>query len=61
MTENEEEERLMPTPEKDFRALFKGIFNYLYILSFFSDKICKKKILLLSLQNYDNTFIDDRK
>ena len=44
MTENEEEERLMPTPEKDFRALFKGIFDYLYILSFFSDKICKKNI-----------------
>ena len=60
MAENEEEERLMPTLEKDFRALFKGIFNYLYILSFFSDKICKK-ILLLSLQNYDNTFVDDRK
>ena len=60
MAENEEEERLMPTLEKDFRALFKGIFYYRYILSFFSDKICKK-ILLLSLQNYDNTFVDDRK
>ena len=44
MTENEEEERLMPIPEKDFRALFKGIFNYLNILSFLSDKICKKNI-----------------
>ena len=60
MTENEEEERLMPTPEKDFRALFKGIFNYLYILSFFQTKYAKK-ILLLTLQNYDKTFVDDRK
>ena len=44
MTENEEEERLMPTPEKDFRALFKGIFNYLYILSFFFRQNMQKDI-----------------
>jgi len=34
MTENEEEERLMPIPEKDFRALFKGLdFSLLTMLS----------------------------